>query len=65
MSTKIEQIHAHLRRHRSITSVQAFARYGVTRLADCVFTLRRRGVAIDTELVPSWVTRYARYRMVK
>jgi hypothetical protein len=63
--TKIEQVHLHLRRHRSITSVQAFARYGVTRLADCVFTLRGRGVHIETELVPHGVTRYARYRMVK
>lgn len=63
--THVEQIAAHLKRHRTITSVQAWSRYGVTRLADCIHKLRRRGVQVDTELVPHKTTRYARYRLVK
>lgn len=59
----VEAIHAHLRRHRAITSVQAFARYGCTRLADVILKLRRRGVAVDTELVPHRGSRFARYWM--
>ena len=63
--THVEQIHKHLRRHRTITSVQAFARYGCTRLADVVYKLRRRGYSIDTELVPHNGSKYARYWMKK
>nr|DAG18781.1 MAG TPA: helix-turn-helix domain protein [Caudoviricetes sp.] len=40
----------HLERHRSITPIEAFENYGITRLSAVVFTLRKRGYDIDTTI---------------
>lgn len=56
---------AHLKRGRTITSWQAFEKFGATRLADIVFKLRGHGFNVVTELVEDGKSRYARYRLVK
>lgn len=40
----------HLVRYGSITSMEAFENYGITRLSAAVFTLRKRGYDIDTTI---------------
>lgn len=57
---------AHMREHESITSVEAFEKYGVTRLSACIFDLRKRGYDIETQMVETTTrfgefTQYARY----
>lgn len=47
--TQKEMVTKHLRRFGKITSAQAWERYGVTRLADIVYKLRRDGMIITTE----------------
>ena len=50
--TQIERVQRHLEENRNITSLQAFNDYGVTRLADIIYKLRRRGMNIDTITIP-------------
>ena len=40
----------HLERYGSITSMEAFENYGITRLSAAVFTLRKRGYDINTTI---------------
>lgn len=49
----------HLIQHGSITSMEAFTDYGITRLSAAVFTLRKRGYDIDTTIEHS-TNRYGR-----
>lgn len=49
----------HLTKHGSITSMEAFRDYGITRLSAAVFTLRKRGYDIDTTIENS-TNRYGR-----
>lgn len=52
----------HIRRYGSITSMDAFKRYSITRLSGRIFNLRRRGY--DIELlweVSQYGTRFGRY----
>lgn len=62
--TQCETVLAHLKRHRTITPMQAWSRYSITRLADCVHKLRRRGHPVLTEPQRSGRTTYAKYRLV-
>ena len=41
----------HLMRFGKITSIEAFKMYGITRLADVIYKLRKRGEEIKTEMV--------------
>ena len=56
----------HLKNFPYLTSKEAFEKYGVTRLAACIFDLREKGYDIDTVMVET-TTRfgepcsYARY----
>jgi len=61
--TQISKIKAHLESGWSITPFQALCTYGCFRLASVVFTLRRRGLNIETcmERNPRNGSRYARY----
>jgi hypothetical protein len=64
MKTKIQDVYYHLSRGHPLTSLQAFEKWRVTRLADVVHELRTRyGLVIDTELVQAGSTRYAKYRL--
>lgn len=40
----------HLAQYGSITSMEAFENYGITRLSAAVFALRKRGYDIDTTI---------------
>lgn len=62
--TQAETILLHLKRHRTITSQQAWSRYSVTRLADVVHKLRRHGYAVMTEPQRTGRTVYAKYRLI-
>lgn len=41
----------HLQNHRCITSMEAFAKYGVTRLSSIIFNLRKEDYLIKTTSV--------------
>jgi hypothetical protein len=59
-----EVVLQHLTRHPSITSQVAWRRFNITRLADVIMKLRRKGHVIITDLVPLGRTHYARYRLL-
>lgn len=59
----------HLIEHNSITSLEAFGKYGATRLSAIIFNLRKEGWVIDTEITQSidrynHPVRYATYKLV-
>ena len=74
--THIEIIRNHLEKYGTITSMEAFELYGITRLAATIFVLRKHfknskcGLRIDNETcecINRWgrnVT-YVKYRLVK
>ena len=49
---KTEKILEHLRIHGSITSLEAIELYGATRLSAIIFSLRNRGIRINTIDLP-------------
>jgi len=56
----------HLRKYPWLTSEEAFRKYGITRLAACIFDLREKGYDIETVMVETETRfgescRYARY----
>lgn len=64
-----ELILEHLERGWSITSLEAWEKYGCSRLADVIFKLRKEGYRIDSEMTEGRTkmgasTRYATYRLV-
>ena len=59
----------HLRNFPYLTSKEAFEKYGVTRLAACIFDLREKGYDIDTVMVETTTRfgescKYARYVLI-
>jgi hypothetical protein len=63
MKTNIAIVMHHLMRQKTLTSQQAWHRWNITRLADVIHELRTRyGLNIQTEMIRSGNTRYARYR---
>lgn len=59
-----------LRKQGYITSFEAIERFGATRLSSIIFSLRKRGFVIETEMVQGknrygQSTNYAIYRLVK
>jgi hypothetical protein len=59
--SKIDAVFAHLKKKRSITSWEAITLYRATRLADIVYKLKNQGFDIETVLIESKGTRFARY----
>jgi len=51
MSTQIKRVEDYLRKNHSITSFEAIAKLGVTRLAARIHELRKSGMDIGRELV--------------
>ena len=47
--TQWKDVLEHLQKHGSITSMEAWSQYHITRLADVIFKLRKRGYCITTE----------------
>lgn len=63
--SKTAKVFAHLKKGKTITSIEAFEMFRATRLADIIFKLRCRGEKIQTILVRNDRTQYAKYRMTK
>lgn len=47
--TQKKRVLAHIRQYGKITSMEAFTWYGITRLADVIFKLRKDGYEIVTQ----------------
>lgn len=62
--TQEKLVLTHLKRHRTITPMQAWSRYSITRLADVVHKLRRHGYCVLTEPQRANGSTYAKYRLV-
>lgn len=50
----------YMKEHDGITSKEAFEQFGVTRLAACIFELRKLGYIIDTVMLDT-VTRFGEH----
>ena len=66
--SQIEIVRDLLTSGNSITSMEAFRNYGMTRLSGIIFVLRKRGYNIDTIMIEGKNrfgkdTRYAKYRL--
>lgn len=65
--TQWQDVLEHLKEHGSITSMEAWSIYHITRLADVIFKLRKRGYNILTEDCTGkneyGVYTYANYRL--
>ena len=62
MSQEIKVLN-HIKRHKKISSMQAFSKYNITRLAAVVYNLRAKGYAIKTDIVTKANSSYAVYSM--
>lgn len=65
-----ELVKKHLKKHGSITAVEAFKWFGIMRLSSVIFDLRQDGMKIKTEYESSknrygYHVTYARYKLVK
>lgn len=68
--SQIQDVIAHLRKYKTITSLEAIKRYGATRLSGIIYILRDKGFGIETEMVETknrygHTTRIAVYHLVK
>lgn len=61
--TQEMQVLKHINRYGKITSMNAFEKYGITRLADRIYTLRNKGYAINTTITSNGKAGYATYSM--
>jgi len=59
-----DKVLAHIKKHGSITPMQAFSRYQITCLAERVRDLRNSGHRICAEMVKRNGKRFAKYRIV-
>ena len=60
MSQEIKVLN-HIKRYKKISSMQAFSKYNITRLAAIVYNLRAKGYAIKTDIVTNAKSTYAVY----
>ena len=68
--TQTGEILRYLQTHKGITSMQAFEKFGATRLSAIIFVLKKRGFNIVTYMIDGKnrygePTRYAEYRLIK
>lgn len=63
MSQKLQVLN-HIKKHGSITPMQAFSKYQITCLAERIRDARDSGHKIATEYVKKNGKRFARYRLV-
>jgi len=61
MMTKNDLVIKHLKTKGHITSWEAIQKYRATRLADIIFQLRSKGMAINTVMCVKGKERFARY----
>lgn len=70
LDTQGKIVKAHLERNGSITSMEAFRKYNITRISAIIYTLRHSGMKIETERVnkknkEGKVMNYGIYHLVK
>ena len=70
MKTQKDYVLEHLERGWSITSLEAWDKYGISRLSDIVYKLRKEGYNIETEMVEGRTKMgadaiYGTYRLIK
>tara|TARA_R110000868_G_scaffold392532_1_gene663197 strand:+ start:976 stop:1194 length:219 start_codon:yes stop_codon:yes gene_type:complete len=66
MKTKTEKVISYLEKNGSITSMEAFKLFNVTRLASIILNLRNRGLSIFTETIKlKKGGSYAKYLLLK
>ena len=51
-TNKTEKVLEHLKKHGTITSLEAIELYAATRLGDIIYRLRNKGVKIETVNIP-------------
>jgi hypothetical protein len=61
--TQEMQVLKHITRYGKITSMKAFEKYGITRLAARIHTLRNKGYVINTTTISNGKAGYAAYSM--
>lgn len=49
--TQLAEVLSYLQKHKGITPYQAFEKFGITRLADIIFKLRKAGYEIKSESI--------------
>ena len=67
--TQKSEVLKFMQTHKGITSIQAFERFGITRLADIIYKLPQEGFEIESEQLTTknrygHVVNYARYSLV-
>jgi len=70
IQTQTNEVLKHLKKHRSITSLEAINKFGATRLSSIIFRLRKRGYDIRTVMCNTKTrygadAAYAKYTYVK
>lgn len=68
--TQTSNVKSYLLAGNTLTSVEAYEKFGCTRLASRIFDMRKSGITIKTEMVEGRnrygsYCRYARYAVVK
>lgn len=61
--TQEQHILKHLRRHGSITPLEALSEYGCFRLSARCFDLKQAGYSIETDLIKHNGKRFAKYSL--
>lgn len=67
--TQKTEVLKYMKSHKGITSIQAFERFGITRLADIIYKLKKDGWDISAESITTknrygHVTTYSKYSLV-
>lgn len=65
--SQVEIVIEHLEAKGSITSMEAFSKYKITRLAAIIALAKKRGYSITTELIlnSDRIGHYAKYHLMK
>lgn len=50
--SKTNDVIMHLLKHKTITQMEAAKKYNLYRLSSVIFELRKRGMKIETEMIP-------------
>tara|TARA_R110002012_G_scaffold246586_1_gene422170 strand:+ start:192 stop:398 length:207 start_codon:yes stop_codon:yes gene_type:complete len=64
MDTKIKKVLSHLKEKNNITSWEAIELFRATRLSAIIYSLKKQGHIIQTEIVNSKGTRFAKYNYI-
>ena len=70
IQTQTSEVLKHLKKYRTITSMEAIEKFGATRLSSIIFRLRKRGYDIKTVMCNTKTrygddAAYAKYRYIK